>query len=304
VSPGSDPVGEHRWTAVVVNYNAGELLVPCVRSLLADRDADGHAPTVIVVDNASTDDSLARLSAAALPVTVMPAGGNVGYATAANRGIAVSATPIVAVCNPDLELHPGTGAALAARFAADARLGAVGPRVLNLDGTVYPSARAMPSILDAVGHGVFGLVWPGNRFTRRYRQLDADPNAAREVDWVSGAAIWLRREAIDAIGGWDENFFMYVEDVDVCWRLRRAGWRIEYDPAGEVVHRQGASTDQQPYRMIIEHHRSLWRFAKKRWTGGRAILLVPAFGYLVVRGGLALADRWWAGRRRMPTVAR
>lgn len=290
-----------RWAAVVVNYNAGECLERCVRTLLADRSA-GAPPEVVVVDNASTDDSLAALRAAGHAARIIPAGANRGYATAANIGIAATRAPVVAVCNPDLELRPGTAGAFIDRLAAEPDLGAVGPQVRNPDGSVYPSARCIPNIRDAVGHGLLGFVRPDNRFTRRYRQLDLDPDVARDVDWVSGAAIWLRRVAVGGIGGWDEGFFMYVEDVDLCWRLRRAGWRIAYDPAGMVVHRQGVSTDQTPYRMIIEHHRSLWRFARKRWRGVRSVLLVPAGAYLLGRGALALLDRAWAGRRRMPRV--
>lgn len=298
----TDPSEVAAWAVVVVNYNAGEFLVPGIRSILADGGPPLGPPEVVVVDNASTDDSLALLRASGLDVRVVHSGGNRGYATAANIGIAATTAPVVAVCNPDLEFEPGTAAGLVPRFGREPDLGALGPQIRNLDGSIYPSARAIPSIVDGVGHGVLGFVKPDNPFTRRYRQLDADPDVARDVDWVSGAAIWFRRAAIDQIGGWDEQFFMYVEDVDVCWRLRRARWRIGYEPAGRVVHRQGVSTDQTPYRMIIEHHRSMWRFARKRWTGVRAVLLLPAGGYLVLRCLLALADRAWAGRRKMPRV--
>jgi N-acetylglucosaminyl-diphospho-decaprenol L-rhamnosyltransferase len=108
---------------------------------------------------------------------------------------------------------------------------------------------------------------------------------------VSGAAIWLRRAALDAVGGWDERYFMYVEDVDLCWRLQRAGWRATYEPAAEVTHVHGASTDQHPYRMILEHHRSLLRFAQKRWTGLQRALLPPATVLVGVRAGAALSIR-------------
>jgi N-acetylglucosaminyl-diphospho-decaprenol L-rhamnosyltransferase len=148
----------------------------------------------------------------------------------------------------------------------------------------------LPGVVDAVGHGLLGFVWSENPFTRRYRQLDADPAAARDVDWVSGCAIWLRRDALDAIGGWDERYFMYVEDVDLCARLRGSGYRVRYEPAGHVEHVQGASTARRPYRMIVEHHRSLWRFARVRFTGWRVALLPFAGAYLAVRALLALVD--------------
>ena len=145
-----------------------------------------------------------------------------------------------------------------------------------------------------------GLVRPTNRFTRRYRELDADSTRTRDVDWVSGAAIWLRRRALEAIDGWDDHYFMYVEDVDLCWRLQGAGWGVAMADEAVVRHVVGASSEQQPYRMIIEHHRSLWRFAR-RSTRGAQRLALPLIGFaLVVRAGFASVRR--AILRRPPAT--
>jgi N-acetylglucosaminyl-diphospho-decaprenol L-rhamnosyltransferase len=103
--------------------------------------------------------------------------------------------------------------------------------------------------------------------------------------------VWLRRAALDTVGGWDERYFMYVEDVDLCWRLRQAGWRIGYEPGGTVVHIKGASTDRHPYRMIAAHHRSLLRFAARRWRGWRRVLLVPATLFLGLRAAASALAR-------------
>jgi len=281
------------WAAVVVNYQAGDALTACVASLLAD--ASAGTVDVVVVDNGSADGSVRALRAAFPEVRVVDAGGNVGYATAANRGIAATSAPVVAVCNPDLEVIPGTAAAMIAAFD-DPTVGAVGPRVRNPDGSTYPSARCDPAPIDAAGHAALGLVWPANPFTRRYRALDADPDTARDVDWASGAAVWLRRAAVEAIGGWDEGFFMYLEDVDLGRRLREAGWRVRYEPAGEVVHVQGLSTDRRAARMIVEHHRSSYRYAAKHWHGARRLLLLPAAALLAVRAAWAVVARTLADR--------
>jgi N-acetylglucosaminyl-diphospho-decaprenol L-rhamnosyltransferase len=287
------PLPPDGWAAVVVNYNAGPALVACVASVLAQ----DPPPELVVVDNASTDGSLEALREAHPGVRVVRSGGNLGYARAANLGIAATDAPVVAVLNPDTVLGPGTGQALTARFAADAKLGAAGPRLHNPDGSVYPSARRIPGLVDAVGHGLLLFVWPGNPFTARYRETGADPARPREVDWVSGAAIWLRRAALDDVGGWDERYFMYVEDVDLCWRLRRAGWRVAYEPSGTVEHLLGVSTASRPYRMIAEHHRSLLRFASVRFTGPRRALLGPAAAFLTARGALAMAHHRLAARQ-------
>ncbi len=283
-----------RWAAVIVNYEAGSLLSECVASVLADDSAG--APELVVVDNGSKDGSVATLRSRFPSVTIVDPARNLGYASAANRGTAATRADVVVVLNADVHIEPGTAKAMLDRFDADAALGALGPIVHDPDGSVYPSARALPSLVDAVGHGLLGLVWARNPFSRRYRQLDADPHVARDVDWVSGAAIWLRREALDTVGGWDEGYFMYVEDVDLCWRLRRIGWRVAYEPAGSIVHVQGASTATMPYRMILEHHRSLARFAGKRWHGVRRVLLAPAAVYLAVRAVVAMAAHALATR--------
>jgi N-acetylglucosaminyl-diphospho-decaprenol L-rhamnosyltransferase len=292
---------EPRWAAVVVNYEAGPLLRACVESLLADTSAG--PPEVVVVDNGSGDGSVAALRRALPAVRVVEPGRNVGYAAAANRGTAVTTAAVVAVCNPDLEVRPGTGAAVLARFAAEPDLAAVGPALRNPDGSRYPSARAHPALSDAVGHALLGRVRPRNRFTRRYRQLDVDWTRARDVDWLSGAMLFLRRSAVDSVGGWDERYFMYVEDVDLCWRLGQLGWRISYDPAGEAIHVQGASTARRPYRMIVEHHRSVYRFAERRWRGARRLLLVPAAVFLTGRALVEMAAQALRTRPEAPRVS-
>lgn len=284
----SEGAGAHpRWAAVVVNYESGPYLLDCVRSLLA-HTSTGAPAEVVVVDHGSTDGSVEALERERPEVRVLRAP-NRGYAAGANCGIAATTAPVVAVCNPDVLVDPGTGAALRARFDAEPDLGAVGPLVRNSDGSPYHSARTVPSVRDAVGHGVLGLFRPDNPYTRRYRELDVDPAVARDADWVSGAAVWVRRAALEAIGGWDERYFMYLEDVDLCWRLHQAGWRVAYEPAGVVTHVQGVSTAKHPYRMILEHHRSLARFASVRWHGAKRLLLLPAVVFLVGRAALAMA---------------
>jgi len=280
-----------RWAAVIINYEAGPLLIDCVRSVLADTSAG--PVELVVVDNGSRDGSVEALQTAFPEVRVVRSPGNVGYARGANFGVAASYAPVIAVLNADLTLVPGSAGALVARLEQDAGLGAVGPRVRNPDGSDYPSARRLPSVPVAVGHGLLGLWWASNPFTKRYRQLDADPARARPVDWASGSALWLRRDALDAVGGWDERYFMYMEDVDLCWRLRRSGFGVAYEPAGEVVHVQGAVTSRQPYRMLLEHHRSAWRFARRRFRGARVALLPFAAVYLVFRAMLAIAEHAW-----------
>jgi N-acetylglucosaminyl-diphospho-decaprenol L-rhamnosyltransferase len=115
--------------------------------------------------------------------------------------------------------------------------------------------------------------------------------------------LYLRRAAVDSVGGWDERYFMYMEDVDLGWRLRRLGWRVAYEPGAETVHVQGASTAGRPYRMIVEHHRSVYRFAARRWHGPRRLLLLPLAGLLAVRAVVDLAARALRTRPETPRVS-
>jgi N-acetylglucosaminyl-diphospho-decaprenol L-rhamnosyltransferase len=288
---------------VVVNFNAAGQLGACLRSLAAN-----GVTTVIVVDNGSADGSERVVRAAG--DRWLPTGANLGYGRAANRGAAAPearAADYLLICNPDLELGAGAVDALLdslisdATLGPDANVGIVGPGLWNDDGTLYPSARTFPDIGDAVGHGLLGLVAPGNRFTRRYRLLDWDHSRAAQVDWVSGACFLARREAWDAVGGFDPAYFMYMEDVDLCWRLHRAGWTVRYDPAARVRHSQGASTSQRPYRMLVAHHRSMWRFAC-RTTEGRKRAVLPLVGAgLAARLAAASVDHR-LGRSRPPDV--
>jgi N-acetylglucosaminyl-diphospho-decaprenol L-rhamnosyltransferase len=280
-------------SVVVVNYEAGRALLDF---LVGIRD---EAPQeTVVVDNGSSDGSVERVRAVLPSVTVVEPGANLGYGAAANRGVAACSTPYVLVANPDLEVRPGLLAVLGRVLDADPGCALVGPLLRTPEGDRYPSARRFPSLPDAAGHALLGILAPNNRFTRAYQRSDLDQGGltVRDVDWVSGACFAVRRAAFDEVGGFDESYFMYSEDVDLCWRLRRRGWRVAYAPAAEVVHVQGLSTDRHPYRMIVEHHRSLWRFARRSQEGWRRLLLPLVALGLALRTVLESADRL-VGRR-------
>ena len=273
-------------SAVVVNYNSAGHLVECVRSLRAD-----GADEIVVVDNASDDGSREALAHADADATWIQTGRNLGFGGAANRGVAAARNDLVAIMNPDAAVEPGALKALVDAVDRERTVAAVGPRVENVDGSWYPSARAFPSLRDAVGHAFLHYVAPDNRFSRRYKLLDWDHDTGRDVDWVSGTFMLVRRDAFESVGGFDEGYFMYVEDVDLCWRLGRAGWRIRYEPGARVIHAIGGSSEAAPYRMIVAHHRSLYRFCTKTYRGGARLLLPVIAAGLAVRAVLACAQR-------------
>lgn len=282
-----DPVG-----AVIVNYSAAPHLVACVESLVAE----GVSP-IVVVDNASWDDSAAVLAGSGLPARWHPLARNLGYGGAANVGLRQLDTPWVLVCNPDTVVHPGTIKALVSALEQNSRRGIAGPRIENTDGTLYPSARTFPALGDAVGHAFLGMIAPGNRWSRRYKMLAWDHAEQAEVDWISGAFFLARGAALDELGGFDEAYFMYSEDVDLCWRAWRKGWKVVYEPAAAISHVQGASTNHHPYRMIAAHHQALLRFAWRSNPGWKRLLMPPIAVGLALRTLMAWAQRVGEGVR-------
>jgi len=262
---------------VVVNHDAGDALADFLSSLRAESVTD-----LIVVDNASSDGSSDELDTDPT-VRLIRTGVNLGYGAAANRGMAATDAELVLVSNPDVSVHPGALGALAAAFDADPTLAIAGPCILGVDGTRYPSARRFPSAVVAGGHALLGLVAPGNPFTRRYRMADLDPTSTASVDWVSGACFMARHRALEELGGFDESYFMYLEDVDLCWRAHRAGWTVSYVPAAVVTHLQGISTARRPYRMLVAHHRSAFRFASRTADGWHRTGLPLVALVLVIR---------------------
>ncbi len=271
--------------AVVVNYNAGAALASCVENLTAEGVAE-----VLVVDNGSADGSVALLRQSETGFRLIEPGRNLGCGGAANLGARATSEPYLLICNPDLTARPGALAALVKRLDEDDSIGLVGPMLRDRTGEVYPSGREFPGLAGAIGHAFVGLFWGGNPWTRRYRHLGSDQHASREADWVSGAFMVARKLAFDSVGGFDEGYFMYVEDVDLCWRLHRAGWTVWYEPAAAVDHEQGVSTSRHPYRMLLAHHSSMWRFAARTAQGWeRALLPLMAVG-LAARLLLSWAD--------------
>jgi N-acetylglucosaminyl-diphospho-decaprenol L-rhamnosyltransferase len=284
-------------SAVIVSYNSADYLPDCLRSLRSEGVDD-----IVVVDNASSDGSVEVVRAADPAVSVVETGANLGFGSAANRGVAATAGEYVLILNPDTVVEPGTAKALSEALDRDPGLAVVGPRMENLDGTLYPSVRRFPEMAVAFGHAFLGLVWPANPATRRYRMLDWDHDRqAADVDWVGGACMLVRRSAFDLIGGFDEAYFMYVEDVDLCWRLGQAGWRIGYEPSARVVHALGGSSRRVPYRMIAEHHRSLYRFVSKSSAGARRGMLPVVAAGLGVRTVAAWAHHALGGARSEKT---
>ena len=271
--------GSPRVAAVVVDYRSGDHLAACLRSLLA-----GGANEIAVVANYSADETAAVVAEAKLEATIIDPKANLGYGTGANRGVAaLGASDYVLVANPDLELHDGALAGMVHVLELNPSWALVGPTILDSSGKRYPSVRRFPSMIDAAGHAVLSIFSNDNPFSRRYRSPAAAEGEETGVDWVSGACMLIRREAFAEVGGFDERYFMFAEDMDICWRLGKAGWQVGVAPSAVVTHVEGVSRRSRPYAMLRAHHQSALRFFITTHRGWRRLFVPLAALALVFR---------------------
>ncbi|HKH52397.1 MAG TPA: glycosyltransferase family 2 protein [Mycobacterium sp.] len=248
---------------VTVTYSPGPHLD---RFLATLSHATERPVTVIMADNGSTDgtpeEALQRYPNARLLRT----GRNVGYGTAVNRAVA-EITPeseFVVVANPDVQWGPRSIDVLLEAAERWPRAGSLGPLIRDPDGSVYPSARHLPSLIRGGMHAVVGPFWKSNPWTVEYRQERTEPSE-RPVGWLSGSCLLLRRSAFDQVSGFDKRYFMYMEDVDLGDRLRKAGWQSVYVPSAEILHDKGHATGRDPARNLAAHHRSTYTFLADRY---------------------------------------
>ena len=242
---------------VVVTYSPGETLDTFLDSLPAATTADVR---VVLADNGSTDGSVQRAARRA-GVQLVDTGANLGFGGGANRGVAAlpADREFVLIVNPDVVLHPGSVDRLLAAARGYPQAAAFGPAIVTPDGELYPSARRLPSLGLGVGHAALGWAWAGNPWTRTYRAEDT-ALVERVAGWLSGSCVLVRRSAFDAVGGFDERFFMYFEDVDLGRRLLLAGWSSVYVPEAVATHIGGDATRRAAAAMVAAHHDSAYRY--------------------------------------------
>lgn len=253
-----------RLRVIVVTFSPGPSMATFLDSLA---QAYVEPFEVTAVDNGSTDGTVERLEERG-GVRVIRSPRNVGYGAAANLGIADADEQWVLVANPDIEFEAGAVDELLRVAARWPHGGVFGPRIHTPDGHLYPSARELPSLGRGIGHALFGWIWPSNPWTASYRRENGVPTE-NTVGWLSGSCLLLRREAFLQVGGFDEGYFMYFEDTDLCERLARAGWDVVYAPSATVEHQGGQSTSRHLTEMSRAHHASAYRYLSRRYAGPR-----------------------------------
>ena len=294
-------------TIVIVSWNVWDLLRACLESIARQSEPtddprvrrfgpNGAATLrVLVVDNASLDATPSLLPSRFPWVQAILCDKNLGFTGGNNRGLEALgfdvaggrwqvaddsppatrppqfATHFVYFLNPDTELLPNSLWTLYAGIAHDDSIGAIGPQLRYGDGSLQNTRRRFPTRLTGFLESTWlGRLWPGNPWARRYYVEDWSPAVRQDVDWLVGAALLVRGEALAQIGGFDPGFFMYSEETDLCHRLVDAGWRVVYEPGSMAIHYEGRSSEQASTRRQILFNSSKVRYAAKyfgpRWA--------------------------------------
>lgn len=260
-------------SVVVVSYNTAAVLRHClqaIRSVGSEEVAE-----TIVVDNGSHDGSVELVQAEFPEVRIIVNAGNVGFGSASNQGIAAARARYVLLLNSDVLIRPGVPRALASYLERHPTVGIVGPQLVNPDGSLQPSCFPEPTPLHAFLDmaGLIRLIRVIPALRQRYPRTWAH-DCPRAVPWVLGAALAIRRTAFDVVGGFDESFFMYFEETDLCRRLRACGWTTHFTPTAAIVHLGGASTAQQRQAMEWQLFTSMARYYRCHYSSARLMVFI------------------------------
>jgi hypothetical protein len=280
---------------IIVSYNGREHLRKCLQSLAAHGPDVEHE--VIVVDNASQDGSAEMVAAEFPQARLLTLPKNVGFAAGANRGIGEASGEAIVLLNPDSELKEDVFGPMLTHLRDNPDIGILAPKLRDEDGSLQLSCRRFPTFSVALfnRYSLLTRLLPRNRFSARYLLTDWDHSAVAAVDWVSGACLMARRSLFEEIGPLDEGYFMYIEDVDLCQRVHRAGYKVVYFPEAAITHHIGRSSHTLPSRSIVERHRSMWHYYKKYLRRGWLLDLAVAGG-IALRCGYLLA---WNKAKRL-----
>lgn len=281
-------------SVVIVNWNTRELLRACLASLRAALALSELSAELIVVDNASSDGSAAMVAAEFPEARLFANDANLNYAGGNNQGIAAASGEFILLLNPDTEVPPGAPDALVRLLRELPEAGAAAPALVFPDGRVQDSVRGFPSLRALIGEftGLARLLPHTSWGSYRHQALPSDRPSL--VDQPMASAFLVRRLALDQVGTFDEQFALFFNDVDLCFRLKLAGWVILYDPRVRVVHVGGASTRQVRPEAIRRSHEGLRRFYAKHY---RAKLARPVYA-------LATCAIAWTGAVRAMLAAR
>jgi GT2 family glycosyltransferase len=279
---------DHMMDVIIVNYHSTHQLLRCLESFASET---AHGRVRVIVQDNSSGDGIGFVESGFPEVNIRHNGRNLGFAVAANKALAESNTPYVVLLNPDTIVLGDFFKTVLSYMEKNRNVGIIGPTILNADGSIQGSARSFPNPLTSLfGRGsVVTRLFPNNAISRANILTDRSKGKFPvEVDWVSGACMVARREAIDQVGPLDERFFLYWEDADWCARMRQKGWKVIYFPEPRVVHYVGGSSSARVFRSIIDFHKSAYKLFCKYSRGWMRALSPLVAAALASRLTLAL----------------
>jgi len=233
---------QKKLSIIIVNYNAGKYLIRCLKSL-ENNPAKSVCMEAVVVDNCSSDGSDVKMREKFPWVKLIKSQENNGFAMANNMGAKNSSGEYLLFVNPDIEFLPHSIDLMVDQLTKDSHVAAVAPQIISEDGSVYPSCWNFPNLIMETWDAIkFKKYFPKSKISLLRKRKFYMTQTFVEI--ISGACLMVRREAFDNIGGWDEDYFLYFEDDDLCYRLNRSGWLVEYYPESKVIHYGGKSTSQ------------------------------------------------------------
>ena len=258
---------------VIVNYNVKAFLEQCLMAI--ERARSGMNIEIFVVDNASVDGSQAMIRKRFPHVNLMENSRNVGFSTANNQALKKAQGEYILILNPDTLIQEDTLITLKRYLDEHPLVGAVGCKLLNPDGSFQiNSRRSFPTPWVAFSKVVgLSIIFPRSRIFGRYNLTYLDPDVEAEVDVLSGSLMMLRRAIVEQVGFFDEDYFMYGEDIDLSYRIKRAGWKIVYTPATKVIHYKGESTKRSEFSVIVNFYSTMLIFIRKHFSGRYSIAL-------------------------------
>lgn len=287
---------EIRLSIVIVSWNVRELLRDCLRSI--EQTQGDLTVEVIVVDSASADGSPAMVAAEFPQVTLIASDENVGFPWGNNMGIAKAHGRYILLFNPDTILHENALVHMVDYLEKHLDVGVVGAQLLNEDGSVQSSRRRFPTLITAFFESTWLQSRAPQRILNRYYALDIADDQTADVDWVMGACLMTRQEIARTVGGMDEGYFMYSEELDWCRRIKMAGWRVVYLPAAQVTHYQGKSSEQVVAQRHIYFNQAKLRYFRK-YHGRVPALILRLFLLLNYLAQMALeAGKGVVGHKR------
>ena len=281
-------------SALIVSYNVKSLLLKSLEAFYAHADLPVEA---IVVDNASTDGSAAAVAAEFPQAIVLAQPRNLGFGRASNVGLERAQGRFALLLNPDVTVNPQAVGRMADFLMSRQDAAAVGPRLVFPDGKLDPDARRSFPVPSSLFYRTVGLsrLFPKSRVFGKHNMGHVPETDVHEIDAGTAACLMVRMAALDRVGFFDPRYFMFGEDLDLCYRLKLGGWKVFYLPSASAIHHKGAAVKQQQAKMRYQQYHAMWAYHMKHHADE-----VPAFA-----NGLVWAQIWgrWAAATVKDTVS-